>query len=143
MRAFFFKFSTYLRIFLGIWKSVIEYIQSVVYYIIYIIWFTCRWTLYYFFFQILKYVISDIEIRVLWNRHPFPPIDFYFYVLSINSYSSRKINVYLLAFSIWTINFTCTTVYWAPYVSHEKRLSIKITTQNCNALQALIPTDTC
>jgi hypothetical protein len=36
-RAFFFKFSTHLRIFLGIWKGVIEYIQSVMYYIIYII----------------------------------------------------------------------------------------------------------
>jgi hypothetical protein len=100
---FFFKFSTHLGIFIHIWKNVIEYIQSVMYYIIYISLSTCYRTLYYFFpfnFKILKYVISDIEIRVLWNRYPlFPPIYFYFYVLSINSCSSRTIHVYyLLAF---------------------------------------------
>jgi hypothetical protein len=42
-----------------IWKSVIEYIQSVMYYIIYIIWSTC-YCMNIFFpfnFQILKYVI--------------------------------------------------------------------------------------
>jgi hypothetical protein len=48
----------------------------------------------FFPFQILKYVLSDIEIRVLWNRH-----------LSINSYSSSEIHVYLLAFLYMNYNY--------------------------------------
>jgi hypothetical protein len=37
-------------------------------------------------------MISDIEIRVLWNRHPFPPIDLYLFLCTIHKFIFVKKN---------------------------------------------------